>query len=49
MHEVKTGCAVVRIHGTVNQDNLKAATEKFMKKVLKCKREKERQKSISKS
>lgn len=45
MHEVKVGCAVVRIHGSVNQDNMKAATEKFMKKVLKCKKEKERTKS----
>ena len=49
MQEVKVGCAVVRLHGSVNQDNLKAATEKFMKKVLKCKREKEKANSVSKS
>ena len=49
MHEVKVGCAVVRIHGSVNQDNVKAATEKFMKKVLKCKKEKEKYKKILES
>lgn len=38
MTEYKTGCAVVRIHGTPDQDKLKAATTFFMKKVTKCRK-----------
>ena len=34
MTEYKFQNATVRIHGTVDLDNLKAATERFMKKVL---------------
>lgn len=34
MTEYKIGNATVRIHGTVNIDELKTATERFMKKVL---------------
>ena len=33
MPEFKIGNAKVRVHGTPNQDRVKAATEKFMKKV----------------
>lgn len=42
MTEFKIGNALVRIHGTCNQDNLKAASEKFLKKALKQKKEKEK-------
>jgi hypothetical protein len=38
MTEYKFQNATVRIHGSVNQERLKSATEKFMKKVLKCQR-----------
>lgn len=34
MTEYKFGNATVRIHGTVNVEELKTATERFMKKVL---------------
>ena len=40
MTEYKFQNATVRIHGSVNEERLKSATEKFMKKVLKCQREK---------
>lgn len=43
MTEYKINNAVVRIHGEVDNDRLKTATEKFMKKVLKCRREKEKE------
>ena len=34
MTEYKIGNATVRIHGTVDREGLKTATERFMKKVL---------------
>ena len=34
MQEYKFGNAIVRIHGTVDLENLKAATERFMKRAL---------------
>ena len=34
MTEYKIGNATVRIHGTVDLENLKTATERFMKKAL---------------
>lgn len=33
MTEYKIGNAVVRIHGTADREKIKAATEKFLKKV----------------
>lgn len=33
MQEFKVGCATVRIHGTVDEEKLKASTENFVKKV----------------
>ena len=35
MDTTKIGNAVVRIHGTADQERLKKATEKFMKQVMK--------------
>lgn len=35
MDTTKIGNAVVRIHGTPDQERLKKATEKFMKQVMK--------------
>lgn len=35
MDTTKIGNAVVRIHGTPDQERLKKATEKFMKQVFK--------------
>lgn len=40
MAEFKIGNALVRIHGNCDKENLKASTERFMKKVLKQKKEK---------
>lgn len=47
MTEFKFGKATVRIHGTCDHDNLKAASEAFMKKVERKK--KNEKKSIEKS
>lgn len=41
MTEYKIQNATVRIHGTVNLDELKTATERFMKKVLISQRKKQ--------
>ena len=43
MTEYRIGNAVVRIHGEVDHDNLKAATEKFMKKVHKARKQKRKE------
>ena len=43
MTEYKINNAVVRIHGDVDHDRLRTATEKFMKKVLKCRRTREKE------
>lgn len=42
MAEYIIGSAIVRIHGTCPKENLKAASECFMKKALKQKKEKEK-------
>lgn len=44
MTEYKIGNAVVRIHGTADPETIKAATEKFLKKVEAAKRKKEKEK-----
>lgn len=38
--EFKIGCAIVRIHGECTKENLKSASERFLKKALKQKKEK---------
>lgn len=40
MKEFRIKNAIVRVHGNPSQDNLKAATEKFMKKVLQNRKKK---------
>lgn len=47
MTEYKIGPAIVRIHGKPNQENLEAATAKFLNKVVQQRRkqEKERRKN----
>ena len=40
MTEYRTEKAIVRIHGEVNMDRVKAATEVFLKKAEKARREK---------
>lgn len=40
MKEFKIGAAVVRIHTGYDKENVKAASEKFMKKVIQCRKEK---------
>lgn len=40
MTEYKYQNAVVRIHGTVNQEKLESASVNFMKKVIRRKKEK---------
>lgn len=42
MTEYKIGNAIVRVHGTVDQDKIKAATVIFMKKVEKQRRSKKK-------
>ena len=46
--EFKIGNALVRIHGNCNEENLKAASQRFMKKVLKQKKEKAKCSSFTK-
>ena len=38
MKEFKTGNATVRIHGTCEPENLKRATETYLKKVVRSKK-----------
>lgn len=40
MTEYRVGNAVVRIHGEADQEKLKAATEKFLKKVHTARKQK---------
>lgn len=40
MTEYKIGHAIVRIHGQVDKEKIKSATEMFMKQVQKQKKEK---------
>lgn len=44
MTEYRIGNAVVRIHGSYDEETLKAATEKFMKKVHKIRKQKRKEK-----
>lgn len=41
--EYRVGNAIVRIHGEVDQERLKTATEKFMKKVHKARKQKRKE------
>ena len=45
MKEIKTKGAVVRIHG--KESDIQTATEKFMKEVMKCKKQKEKSETLS--
>lgn len=47
MEQYKFKNATVRIHGT-EPEGLKVATEKFVKKVMKCKREQKKENQNSK-
>lgn len=42
MAEFKTNKATIRIHGTVNRENLEVVTKKFMKKVVRCRKNKQK-------
>ena len=44
MTEIRYKNAIVRIHGSVNQEHLEEATIKFIKGVLKCQKQREREK-----
>lgn len=48
MTEYKIGRAVVRIHGTPDKDNLKKASEEFMKKVERKRKNENQNKSDEK-
>lgn len=43
MTEYKIGNALVRIHGTADQNNVKAATERFIKRAIQQKKKKEKE------
>jgi hypothetical protein len=43
MTEYKIGNATVRIHGSMNQDTVRAATERFVKKAIQQKKKKEKE------
>lgn len=46
MKEYKVGCATVRIHGTYDPEVVREATEKYLKKVMRSKKnEKEKEKA----
>lgn len=47
MTEYKIGSATVRIHGTPDRDKIREATEKFMKGVMKCEKQKKKSKIAS--
>ena len=44
MKQYKVGNAIVRVHGSIEQEQIKEATEKFMKKVIRCKKKKGKEK-----
>lgn len=46
MAEYKVGNATVRIHGSVNPEVLKSATERFMKKVYEQKKHRANEKAL---
>lgn len=45
MAEYKIGPAIVRIHGKPNQENLEAATAKFLNKVVQQRRKRDKERS----
>ena len=45
MTEYKTEKAIIRIHGTADREQVENATIRYLKGVLKCKREKEKETS----
>ena len=45
MTEYKIGPAIVRIHGKPDQENLKAATARFLNKVVQQRRKREKERS----
>ena len=45
MTEYKTEKAVVRIHGSVEREQIEDATIRYLKGVIKCRREKEKETS----
>lgn len=45
MTEYKTKNATVRIHGNVSRENIEQSTIKFLKGAMRCKTEKEKQKT----
>lgn len=45
MAEYKIGPAIVRIHGKPNQENLEAATAKFLNKVVQQRRKQDKERS----
>lgn len=47
MKEFKTGCATVRIHGSVDHEKVEAATIIYLKKVIRCRKQKEKLKTSS--
>lgn len=47
MTEYKIGPAIVRMHGKPNQENLEAATAKFLNKVVQQRRKKAKERSES--
>ena len=49
MTEYKTEKATVRIHGSVERENVEKSTIKFLKGAMKCKREKEKEASKTSS
>lgn len=38
MKEYKVGCATVRVHGTYDPEAVKSATEKYLKKAVRSKK-----------
>lgn len=44
MTEIRHKNAIVRIHGSVDKEQLEEATIKFIKGVLKCQKQREREK-----
>lgn len=44
MTEIRYKNAIVRIHGTADQEQLEEATIRFIKGVMKCQKQREREK-----
>lgn len=47
MQEFKTGKATVRIHGAVNKQLVEESTINYLKRVIKCRKQKEREETKS--